>query len=129
MEVLRLCTVDVSRVPQDVVALHAQLVHERQEYPDVDAELIRAARSLLWVIGRNGEYYRMLRRITAPVLLLHGDKDRLVPVEAARRAARTFPEWRVAIAHDVGHVPQLEVPEWTLEQVLGWLGDQGLLTA
>ena len=126
MEVLRLCTVDASRVPQDVVMLHAELVHEQQEYPDVDAELIRAARSLLWVIGRNREYYRMLRRITAPVLLLHGDKDRLVPIEAARRAARTFPEWRFEVAHDVGHVPQLEVPEWTLAQVLGWLEDQGL---
>jgi pimeloyl-ACP methyl ester carboxylesterase len=118
--------VDVSRVPQDVVALHAQLVHEQQEYPDIDAELIRAARSLLWVIGRNREYYRMLHRVTAPVLLLHGDKDRLVPIEAARRAARTFPEWRFEVAHDVGHVPQLEVPEWTLEQILGWLQEQGL---
>jgi pimeloyl-ACP methyl ester carboxylesterase len=126
LEVLRLCTVDVSRVPQDVVMLHAELVHEQQEYPDVDAELIRAARSLLWVIGRNREYYRMLRRIQAPVLLLHGDKDRLVPIEAARRASRTFPEWRFAVAHDVGHVPQLEVPEWTLDQVLRWLRDEGL---
>lgn len=127
MEVLRLCTVDVSRVPEDVVALHAELVHEQKEYPDIDAELIRAARSLLWVIGRNGEYYRMLRRIQAPVLLLHGDKDRLVPIAAARRAAKTFPEWRFEVAHDVGHVPQLEVPDWTLRQILDWLQEQRLL--
>jgi pimeloyl-ACP methyl ester carboxylesterase len=126
MEVLRLCTVDVSRVPQHVVAMHAELVHERLEYPDVDAELIRAARSLLWVIGRNREYYRMLHRITVPVLLLHGDKDRLVPIAAAERAARTFPEWRFEVAHDIGHVPQLEAPEWTLGKMLDWLADVGL---
>lgn len=127
MEVLRLCTQDISRVPEEVVALHAALVHEREEYPDVDAELIQAARSLLWVIGNNREYYRMLRRITVPVLLLHGDKDRLVPIAAARRAAREFRQWRFAVAHDVGHVPQLEVPDWTLEQIVGWLEDEDLL--
>ncbi len=129
LDVLRLCCQDPSRVPEHVVEMHAALLHERKEYPDVDAELIMAARSLLWVLGRHREYYRMLRRITAPVLLLHGDKDRLVPLAAAQRAARTFPEWRFEVAEDVGHVPQLEAPEWTIEQILDWLREQRLLAS
>lgn len=126
MAILRLCTQDITRVPPDVIELHADLVHERADRPDIDAELVLATRSLLWVMGRNREYYRMLRRITAPVLLLHGDKDRLVPIAAARRAARAMPHWRFVVAHDIGHVPQLEAPEWTIEQILGWLRDERL---
>ena len=56
------------------------------------------------------------------MLLLHGDEDRLVPVAAARAAAKANPAWRFEVAEDVGHVPQLEVPEWTAGHILDWLG-------
>jgi pimeloyl-ACP methyl ester carboxylesterase len=129
MDVLRLCCADASRVPSAVVAAHLELANERQQYPDVDAELIIAARSLLWVLARRRHHAAMLRDITAPVLLLHGDRDRLVPIAAARRTAAANPTWRFAVAHDVGHVPQLEVPDWTVTQILGWLAEDGRAAA
>ena len=64
-----------------------------------------------------------------PVLLLHGEKDRLVPVRAARRVAAANPTWRFEVAPDAGHVPQLEVPEWTAHHVLDWLGQDGAAAA
>ena len=67
----------------------------------------------------------MLDAITAPVLLLHGDEDRLVPVAAARTAAAAHPAWRFEVAEGVGHVPQLEVPEWTAGHLLDWLDREG----
>ncbi len=125
MAVLRLCCVDPSRVPDDVLEQHVELVRERHDYPDIDAELIVAARSLLWVLARRREHAALLRSISAPVLLLHGDRDRLVPIEAARAAAHANPTWRFEVAQDVGHVPQLEVPDWTVARVRDWLATDG----
>ena len=71
----------------------------------------------------------MLSRIRVPVLLLHGDRDRLVPIGAARAAAAANPSWRFEVAHGVGHVPQLEVPEWTVERIAEWLASDGAAAA
>jgi pimeloyl-ACP methyl ester carboxylesterase len=118
---LRLCCVDPSRVPEHVLAQHLDLARERHDDPDTDAELLVAARSLVWVLARRGRHAELLRNIRVPVLLLHGDKDRLVPIASARAAAAANPHWRFVIARDIGHVPQLEAPEWTLHQILDWL--------
>jgi pimeloyl-ACP methyl ester carboxylesterase len=75
----------------------------------------------MWVLARRGKVRAMLRAIRVPVLLLHGDRDRLVPISAARSAASDNPHWRFAVAPGIGHVPQLEAPEWTLRQIRGWL--------
>jgi pimeloyl-ACP methyl ester carboxylesterase len=71
----------------------------------------------------------MLHDITVPVLLLHGDQDRLVPIASARTAAAANPTWSFEVARGVGHVPQLEVPEWTISQILGWLQADGVAAA
>jgi pimeloyl-ACP methyl ester carboxylesterase len=118
---LRLCCVDPARIPDTVVRQHLDLARERHDDPDTDAELIVAARSLLWVLARRQEHARMLRAITVPVLLLHGDSDRLVPLAAARTTAANHPHWRFVIAEDTGHVPQLEAADWTRRQILDWL--------
>ena len=123
-DLLRLCCADLSRVPQDVVAQHVEVAEQRRQYEDVDAELLSAAQSLMWVLADRGGYADMQSSIDAPVLLLHGDRDRLVPVAAARAAAKTNPSWRFSVAEGVGHVPQLEVPDWTAAQVLAWLDDE-----
>ncbi len=129
MAVLRLCCADSSRVPPTVVEQHLALARERHDYPDVDAELIVAARSLMWVLARRRLHASMLNNISVPVLLLHGDRDRLVPIASARVAAAANPTWRFEVARGVGHVPQLEVPDWTLSQILDWLKTDGVAAA
>ena len=129
MALLRLCCADPSRVPRPVVEQHLELARERDDYPDVDAELIVAARSLLWVLARRRAQASMIHDITVPVLLLHGDQDRLVPLASARTAAAANPTWRFVVARGVGHVPQLEVPEWTISQILDWLETDGVAAA
>jgi len=104
---------------------HLELARERQDYPDVDAELIVAGRSLILVLARRRWLYALMGRITVPVLLLHGAKDRLVPIAAARAVAKRNPEWRFEVAEDVGHVPQLEAPGWTIDRIRDWLADEG----
>ena len=56
-----------------------------------------------------------------PVLLMHGELDRLVPVSAARDVARRHPAWRYVELTGVGHVPQLQVPERVAAEILRWL--------
>jgi len=120
---LRLCCEDPSRVPAHVIDQHIELAGQRREYSDVDSEMLSAAQSLLFVLADRRRYAAMQRAIDVPVLLLHGDKDRLVNIASARAAASANPTWRFEVAKGVGHVPQLEVPEWTAEKILRWLVD------
>ena len=120
-DLLALCCADPSRIPPEILALHAELAGQRLEYPDVDSEMLTAAQSLLWVLADRRRYAAMLREIDVPVLLLHGDQDRLINIAAARAAAAANPHWQFEVAQGVGHVPQLEVPQWTIDVVLGWL--------
>ena len=39
--------------------------------------------------------------------------------------AAAHPAWRFEVAEGVGHVPQLEVPEWTAGHLLDWLDREG----
>ena len=84
-----------------------------------------AARSLLRVLALRRRHADMLAGMAGPVLLLHGDKDRLVSIESARAAAKANPGWRFEVAKDVGHVPQLEVPDWTAGHIRDWLANHG----
>lgn len=122
-ELMQLCCADPDLIPREVVDLHAELAGQRLEYPDVDSEMLTAAQSLIWVLADRRRYAAMLEDIDVPVLLLHGDKDRLINIASARAAAEANPHWQFEIAHGVGHVPQLEAPQWTIDAVLGWLAE------
>jgi pimeloyl-ACP methyl ester carboxylesterase len=123
LDLLRLCCADASRVPDHVVEQHVDLARQRRDHPDADAELVAAAQSLMWVLADGRRYRERQQSIAVPVLLLHGDRDRLVPIASARATARANPSWRFEVADGVGHVPQLEAPEWTAGHILDWIGD------
>jgi pimeloyl-ACP methyl ester carboxylesterase len=82
----------------------------------------------LRVLARRQNYQKMMASIDAPVLLIGGEADRLVPVAAMRQAAAMNPRWESVIFAGVGHTPQLEVPD-TVAGVIGdWLGRHNRLT-
>ena len=128
-QVLALCCVDPTRVPQELVAASVALAEERVAVAGLDAAFLSAARSLLRVSARRGRYWAAMRSIGSPVLLLHGEKDRLVSVHSAREAAARNPDWRFEVLSDVGHVPQLEVPDAVADLILDWLGTEGAAAA
>jgi pimeloyl-ACP methyl ester carboxylesterase len=78
---------------------------------------------------RGAAYRRGITAITCPVLLLHGTRDRLVPLAAARAAARANPSWSLVEFLGVGHVPQLEIPDETAKVIVEWLGSSGRAAA
>ena len=124
---LALCCVDPTRIPAGVLAEHVKLARRRAADTDIGDDFLAAARSVLATAGylRGLPYRRGIRTIQAPVLLLHGELDRLVPVAAARAVARANPAWSLVVLPDAGHVPQLELPELTARSVLDWLDNAG----
>jgi pimeloyl-ACP methyl ester carboxylesterase len=124
---LSLCCADPSRVPAQTVAQHVEMERRRTEFPDRSQALNNAMRSVVQTIGRErGRTYRaIVDSVDCPVLLLQGDRDRLVPVSVARSAARAHPDWTLAVLPGVGHVPQLEVPRETAQLIIDWLGSSG----
>jgi len=124
---LSLCCADASRVPPDVVALHVAVARQRAAFTEAGRDTAAAMRSVIATagIGSGQAYRRRIRSITCPVLLLHGDRDRLVPVAAARSAARANPSWSLVVLPGVGHVPQLEAPRESATAITDWLGSAG----
>jgi pimeloyl-ACP methyl ester carboxylesterase len=51
-----------------------------------------------------------LHRITAPVLIIWGARDELLPVECAHRWLAALPAARLEIIDDAGHRPPAEQP-------------------
>jgi len=47
----------------------------------------------------------------------------LVPRAAAEEAVRLRRDWTLAMLDDVGHVPQIEVPDRWLSVVQGWIDE------
>lgn len=126
--VLSLCCVDAARVPAEVVDQIVSVAQYSLLAPETEREITASARSIIATAGylRGPAYRRGIRATTCPVLLLHGARDRLVPVSVARAAARANPEWALVVMSDVGHVPQLEAPRETADAITAWLRSAGL---
>ncbi len=119
----RILAGDPRAIGEEVVRAHAEVLREHARDPDAARAFVGAARSLLRLLWRPRAYRHLMARVRAPVLLLHGRRDPLVPVAYARRAAVENPSWRLRVFPDLGHIPQLEDPERWLASVEAWLAD------
>lgn len=124
-EMLDLCTVHPERVPDDVVAQMVEMARTRADYVGTELAMEQAARSTVTSMLRRRAYDEMLDHVRAPVLILHGERDRLVSVSSSRRVAAAHPDWVLVTHPDLGHVPQLEDPEWTVAQIRRWEAERG----
>ncbi len=122
--VLGVCCVDPARVPADVVQAHIELT-ERIDRARADDAYLQSARSLAMRMARPGPTMAALAALDQPVLLLHGQRDVLVPLASAKRMAEAHPTWQFDVARDIGHVPMLEAPTWTAREITGWLAGSG----
>jgi pimeloyl-ACP methyl ester carboxylesterase len=122
-QTLALCGVDPDSVPSPLIDRSVALVEQRQDVAGMDRAFLTAARSLLLLLVDPRSLRRAMAQIEVPVLLVHGDRDRLVSVASARDAAGRHPDWRYVELAGVGHVPQLQVPDRLAAEVLSWLGD------
>jgi pimeloyl-ACP methyl ester carboxylesterase len=63
----------------------------------------------------------MLRQITAPTLLVWGQKDRLIPFSNSADYLSALPDARLVSFADLGHVPHEEAPAQSLAEVTKFL--------
>ena len=99
----RMCTADPSTIPPEVTEASVALIEERAKDPDVGPAFLDAC--------------------SRSVLVMHGRRDRLVPVAFAEAALRTHPAWRGRIFPDLGHLPQMEAPGRWLAEVADWYAE------
>jgi pimeloyl-ACP methyl ester carboxylesterase len=65
--------------------------------------------------------------VTTPTLILWGEEDRLIPVEAGQWLAKTMPNNALVIYPKIGHLPHEEAVEATLGDLQPWLAEHALL--
>lgn len=121
IETLELCGVDPDSVPPMVIDRSITLLDERADVEGMDKAFLVAARSLLKLLIDPRRYRKAMASLRQPVLLVHGDRDRLVPVAAARDIARRHPSWRYLELAGVGHVPQIQAPAELASAMVEWL--------
>ena len=121
-DLLELCCVDADRIPRDVFDAHVALAVERAGFARrARRDFLAAQRSLMNRLLRRRRFFEMIATIGAPVLIVQGERDRLVQLAAARALAAARPDWSLEVLDGVGHVPQLETPERFLAVVEPWL--------
>lgn len=120
---MRFVTADPASIPEDVLQLHVDMARAHANDLDAGPAFVDAARSLLRLGRRSDAESRILGNVTAPVLVLHGRRDTLVPAAWAEAALRSHPGWRGRIFPDLGHVPMLEAPGRWLAEVADWRGE------
>lgn len=119
---LVLTCADPDRVPAELVRAHVAEETVRLLSPRSERALAQAARSLLRELFRGADV-RTYQRVQAPLLIVHGDRDRLVPLDISLAIGQRW-GWQVEVMPGVGHVPMMETPEDFARVALGWLETQ-----
>ncbi|MGW5680902.1 alpha/beta fold hydrolase [Nonomuraea sp. NPDC003754] len=109
---LAMCYADISLVHPVRLREAVEELRRRDGLPYAGSALIGSARGIVTEYFRRGErnLWRLAEGVTAPTLIIHGRKDRLVRPAMARRALRAFPQVRLVLLRDAGHVAQMEAP-------------------
>jgi len=116
-DLLKLCCVDASRVPEALFKAHVHMNRLRREMPWVEDAFLEATRSLVGTLMKPRKVHAMIEAVRAPTLIMQGDGDRLVSIESARAVAKRRPDFRLEVLRGVGHVPQMETPQTFVEIV------------
>ncbi len=92
---------------------------ERHGFPETATSYTMAGGSLFRYLA--GPIRRDVAAVRCPTLIMHGRRDRLVPVAWARALAAKRRDWAFVELEACGHVPQLEQPERFVGTVMSWL--------
>ena len=123
-QVVRVCFGDPSRVPGHRIdeAADEIVVRNGLEWAREAGERSALAMVASWWWGISP--WAVAARVTAPTLVVWGDRDRLVSPRLAARTVATIPRARLLMLPGVGHVAQIEAPD-TVARAVAALWDQG----
>lgn len=121
-ETMRMCAAEPEKLDAALVAAHVAIAEERRSMEWAHDAFLTATRSLVRALFTPGFMNRVADSVRVPTLVVHGDRDRLVNVAAARAAAKRH-HWALEVLPGIGHVPQMEAPERFVSIVDGWLAE------
>jgi 3-oxoadipate enol-lactonase len=64
--------------------------------------------------------------LDVPMAMIAGARDRVVALEEARASAARFPQGRLAVCDESGHLPMLEEPNRVSEALEAWLAREAI---
>ena len=123
-ETLRVAAADPASIDPLLVQAMIEQTRQRQEFDYATPAFLAAARSIFRAQVAPGRYRALVRSVACPALVMHGGRDRLVPVATAREATAEHSNWKLVVFEDLGHIPQMEAPERWLEEVGRWLDER-----
>jgi len=120
---LRVAFADPGAVPRDLarVMTEQRAAQDPEQAWEQDAAFVSVARSIVGLLARPWRHRRLFASVEAPVLMIHGEDDAIIPVRWARTSAAAQPRWAFHALSGVGHMPQAERPDLVAKLVLEWL--------
>jgi pimeloyl-ACP methyl ester carboxylesterase len=117
--VIATCFSNPGLYPQARFAAEVAELSHRDSVEYAVAALVGSARALTAEFLRMGRRspWRDAARVTAPVLVIYGQHDRLVDPRAAGRAAHVFRDARIVVLPRTGHVAQMERPRLVAAEI------------
>jgi pimeloyl-ACP methyl ester carboxylesterase len=106
--------------PEDVIEedLRVRLIR----YPSAKGTLYQAMAIPFW------SSYRRLPMLKMPVLVMHGEKDRVLPPLNGIRLAKRIPGSKLVMIPNAGHMLTSDAPEATMSAVLSFLEEAEEIT-
>jgi pimeloyl-ACP methyl ester carboxylesterase len=121
---LDVCFADPSAVHPDRLMELVAEVRRRDALEHTAAAVLGSSRGIVNAYFRRA-LWRSARRVFAPTLVIYGRDDQLVDPRQAAHAAREFPNSRVVVLPEVGHVAQIERPAVVAREFRAMLEDIG----
>lgn len=106
-------------LPRQVHAVAAREFVRIYRDPAARMAFLSALRHL--VSERPDPFFASMDRVTQPALVIFGERDRLVPPRLGVRLVQQLPDAQLVVLPGVGHVPQIEAMDETLEHVMSFL--------
>lgn len=123
---LRMARSPTSLVSDDVVNGYRRPMH----VPDWEKGLLNFTRASLkdraTALRQDQDYVSMLARLgpaMPPVMVVHGSHDSVVPVANSHRLVEKWPNAKLVVMDDCGHVPHEEAPHRFTEIVVTFLNE------
>lgn len=111
------------RVPLEMVEALVGLARIRLRLPWATEAIPRTGNSIARLFIRRSDFVAMIRRVTAPTLVVHGIEDHHVSPTSVEWLCGLRPDWRLVQMEDTGHTPQIDAPVRLLSFILPWLSD------
>jgi pimeloyl-ACP methyl ester carboxylesterase len=122
--VFQMCCVDATRIPRELVQEHVDQLSEHLD-DERDAGFLESARTMVGLLADPDRFRASIEAVKAPTLVMSGDSDRLVPLEATRALVSLRPDWTLEVLDGIGHIPMMEDPERFARVTGAWLDTIG----